>query len=121
MVTRGPKKKLTWIHIYLFSHTQSTSSAATSIRIYYEAVQGGDLRVDALARPELYNGAVPLGISIFPKELWVQPALWHHTIGKIVYSKRHESGGHFAGHERPEELVADMRSTFSLPAVASSF
>lgn len=112
---------LTWIHIYLFSHTQSSSSAATAVRIYYEAVQIGDLRLDAVCRPELYNGAVPLGISIFPQEVWVQPELWHHTIGKVVYSKRHESGGHFAAHERPGELVADMQNTFKLPIVLSAF
>ena len=62
---------LTWIHIYLFSHTQNTSSAATSLRIYFEANEAGDLGRGG--SPAFYNGNVPLGVSIFPKELIVVP------------------------------------------------
>ncbi|EKM49656.1 uncharacterized protein PHACADRAFT_106742 [Phanerochaete carnosa HHB-10118-sp] len=112
---------LTWIHIYLFSHTQSTSSAATSVRIYYEVIQSGDMRLDKPGNPQLYNGAVPLGISIFPQEIVVPPSLWHRTLGNVVYSARHESGGHFAAYERPGPLVADIRNTFKLPIVQSAF
>ncbi|EKM49131.1 uncharacterized protein PHACADRAFT_167305 [Phanerochaete carnosa HHB-10118-sp] len=106
---------LTWIHIYAFSQAQSTSSAATSIRIYYEALHAQDFKT--LADPTYYNDKVPLGISIFPQELVLVPQTWHHTLGPIVYSARHQSGGHFAAFERPNELVADIRKTFKSPEV----
>ena len=64
---------LTWIHIYLLSNTQSTSSAATSIRIYYEANKCSDR--STTGDPRFRNATVPMGISIFPRELLVVPTL----------------------------------------------
>ncbi|KIP03358.1 hypothetical protein PHLGIDRAFT_110977 [Phlebiopsis gigantea 11061_1 CR5-6] len=106
---------LTWIHIYLFSHTQSTSSAATSIRIYYEVRKAGDLTV--LTGSKWYNGKVPMGVSVFPRELLVVPSTWHRTLGWLVYTGKHTSGGHFAAHEKPDELVEDIRKMCKLPEV----
>ena len=63
---------LTWIHIYLFSHVHSTSSAATSVRIYFEATQANDW--SALVDGQHYNGQVPMGLSVFPRELIVAPS-----------------------------------------------
>ena len=62
---------LTWIHIYAFGQTQSSSSAATSIRIYWEYNNANDWA--SIGSPEYYNGSVPMGISIFPRELVVVP------------------------------------------------
>ena len=62
---------LTWIHIYLFSHIHSTSSAATSVRIYCESERANDWE-DMTAR--FYNGQVPMGLSVFPRELVVVPS-----------------------------------------------
>lgn len=108
---------LTWIHIYACSGAQSTSSAATSIRIYYEAVHAHDFHI--LSDPAYYNGKVPLGVSVFPQEIVVVPATWHHTLGHLVYTGNHASGGHFAAFERPQELVDDIRKMFKLPEVKS--
>lgn len=108
---------LTWIHIYAFSQTQSSSSAATSIRIYYEAAQEKDFM--KVADPSHYNGKVPMGISTFPRELVLVPPLWHRTLGNVVYTARHERGGHFAAFERPQELVSDIRKTMKSPEVVS--
>ena len=30
----------------------------------------------------------------------------------LVFESEHESGGHFAAHEKPEELVEDVRRMF---------
>ena len=30
----------------------------------------------------------------------------------VVFESEHESGGHFAAHEKPEELVEDVRRMF---------
>jgi hypothetical protein len=93
--------------------------------------------MSTLGNPKYYNGSVPLGVSIFPKELAVLPERsvpvlllrharsdqkivpisWHHTLGPIVYSARHKSGGHFAAYERPKELVEDIRNTFKSATV----
>ena len=62
---------LTWIHIYLLSHTQGTSSASTTIRIYFEIIHSDDL--PKIGDPKYYNKNVPLGVSVFPKDLNVLP------------------------------------------------
>jgi len=30
----------------------------------------------------------------------------------LVFEAEHDSGGHFAAHEKPEELVGDLRKMF---------
>jgi hypothetical protein len=30
----------------------------------------------------------------------------------LVFESEHDSGGHFAAHEKPEELVGDLRKMF---------
>ena len=37
---------------------------------------------------------------------------WARTIGNVVFESEHESGGHFAAHEKPEALVSDLRKMF---------
>ena len=38
---------------------------------------------------------------------------WVYSLGNLVYYNRHPSGGHFAAYERPQELVAGVRSLLS--------
>ena len=35
------------------------------------------------------------------------------TVGNLVYHEYHDKGGHFAAHERPEELAQDLKKMFS--------
>jgi len=93
---------LTWVSIYWFSR----SGPAASVRIYYEATTQGP---DVLGS---YVPNVPLGISVFPKDLGVVPRNWMQTIGNVVFMSEHDSGGHFAAFERPNELVGDLRKMF---------
>jgi hypothetical protein len=37
---------------------------------------------------------------------------WASTLGNLRFWKMHESGGHFAAWERPEELVSDIREFY---------
>lgn len=37
---------------------------------------------------------------------------WSKTIGNVVFESEHESGGHFAAHEKPVDLVSDLRKMF---------
>lgn len=50
----------------------------------------------------------PLGYSWFPKELAPIPRAWVATTGNLVFSRQHESGGHFASLERPGVLLKDV-------------
>ncbi|KAF8968935.1 Alpha/Beta hydrolase protein, partial [Flammula alnicola] len=85
---------LTWISIYCFSR----AGPAASVRIYYE--------VDK-ATPGLFTTdqptTIPLGYSYFPKELVRFPKSWLKA-RNLVFQSEHESGGHFAAHEKPQEL-----------------
>ncbi|KAK0212085.1 Alpha/Beta hydrolase protein, partial [Desarmillaria ectypa] len=93
---------LTWISIYLFSRSGPTAS----IRIYYEIFGSSDM---AILREK---PAIPNGLSYFPKELLPVPRIWHRTTGNVVFESEHAGGGHFAAHEKPQELVDDVRKMF---------
>ncbi|KAF8890006.1 Alpha/Beta hydrolase protein [Gymnopilus junonius] len=89
---------LTWISIYWFS----TAGPTASTRIYYE-------RVNEKARAAVPT--IPHGASFFPKELYNVPRLWSKTRYR-VFEAEHATGGHLAAHEKPEELVPDLRKMF---------
>jgi hypothetical protein len=99
---------LTWVSIYVFSR----GTAAASLRIYYETVQLShrDLSTDAQK--------TPLGVSYFPKEFWNPPRDHVLTLGNVVFESAHTKGGHFAAHEQPDALVADLRKMFGKGGVA---
>ncbi|KAF9479934.1 alpha/beta-hydrolase [Pholiota conissans] len=94
---------LTWVSIYWFSRAGS----AASLRIYYEVQHDS---------PEIFRSdqgtAIPMGFSFFPKEIVRLPRKWVKTRNLVFESVEHESGGHFAAHEKPELLVGDVRKMF---------
>ncbi|KAI1268469.1 microsomal epoxide hydrolase [Xylariaceae sp. FL1019] len=100
----------TWVSIYWFS----TAGPAASIRIYYETNHNVDGRPNKMDRKRLqtYSPGVKIGFSHFPMDLAVLPSTWMKTLGDIVFEKVHESGGHFAAWERPQEIVQDVREMF---------
>jgi hypothetical protein len=96
---------VTWISIYYFSE----AGADASIRLYYEITHPAveTQKMDSFLK---WN-KIPLGLSYFPKDVIVLPSSWGKTLGPVVFEKRHEQGGHFAAHEKPDLLVADVRKT----------
>jgi len=92
---------LTWISVYWFSRP----GPAASVRIYYE-VNNANEYADVLW------SSIPCGLSFFAKEISVPPRTWARTIGNVVFESEHSAGGHFAAHERPEDLAADVRAMF---------
>ncbi|PPR05870.1 hypothetical protein CVT24_006624 [Panaeolus cyanescens] len=88
---------LTWISIYWFS----TAGPAASVRIYYESSQ---------AQPEGVP-SIPRGVSFFPKDIYRVPKAWVWG-PDLVFEAEHESGGHFAAHEKPDLLAGDLRKMF---------
>ncbi|KAF9068566.1 alpha beta-hydrolase [Rhodocollybia butyracea] len=94
---------LTWLMVFYFSR----AGPAASVRIYYEVVHSQVYIPSPALKP-----TIPLGVSHFPKELRIAPRKFVHNIGNLVFQAEHTSGGHFAAHERPDELVGDLRKMF---------
>ncbi|PPQ92837.1 hypothetical protein CVT25_004325 [Psilocybe cyanescens] len=88
---------LTWVSIYWFS----TAGPTASTRIYYERTK------QKITAPP----TIPHGVSFFPQELFNVPRFWTRTRYR-VFEAEHDSGGHFAAHEKPDELVEDLRKMF---------
>ncbi|KAL2208371.1 alpha/beta-hydrolase [Sarocladium strictum] len=96
---------LTWVSIYQFS----TAGPAANVRIYYENRHaGGDLQL----KESGYIPSVKLGLSCFPRDLVVPPKGWGVQLGPVVFERYHADGGHFAAHERPQQLANDLREMF---------
>ncbi|KAH7925879.1 alpha/beta-hydrolase [Leucogyrophana mollusca] len=94
---------LTWISVYWFSR----AGPAASLRVYFETTQNDDRSFGPSHTP-----TIPMGISYFPKELFPSPKAWTRLNGKVVFESDHDRGGHFASHEKPQELVDDLRKMF---------
>lgn len=96
---------LEWISIYYFSR----AGPASSVTIYYELI---GKQKDELTKIAEYIPNVPLGISLFPKDVIVPPKSWGGYLGPVVFHATHKKGGHFAAYECPDELVSDLREMF---------
>ncbi|KAL1747954.1 Alpha/Beta hydrolase protein [Schizophyllum fasciatum] len=91
---------LAWVSIYWFSRAGPTAS----FRIYYENFHATPLANEA--------SPIPLGFSIFPKEIVLAPKSLRDLLGKVVQEELHDRGGHFAAYEVPGLLGADLRKMF---------
>ena len=83
-----------------------TNSAASSARIYFE---------DASLGPN--GGAVdlPVGCSIFPRDVYRAPRSWAEACyAKLIYWNELDRGGHFAAFEQPRLFTGELRSCFRL-------
>ncbi|KAI0007819.1 alpha/beta-hydrolase [Xylariaceae sp. FL0662B] len=100
----------TWVSLYWFG----AAGPAASLRIYYETAHNVDGRRGKIDRRRLraWVPGVPFGLSRFPMDLHSLPSTWVRTLGRVVFERTHESGGHFAAWERPDDLVADVREMF---------
>ncbi|SJL07266.1 related to epoxide hydrolase [Armillaria ostoyae] len=119
---------LTWVSIYLFSHAGPTAS----LRIYYETRQEDSAvmpKPGTLPTPNIKLSTIPMDASYFTKEIrWTPKTLvhphtvyalvdcfasrWTEAIGNLKFVSEHACGGHFVAHEKPEELVDDLRKFF---------
>lgn len=97
---------LTWVSIYAFS----TAGPSAAGRIYYMDEHRPDEEKKMILDP--IPSSVPIGISLFPLDIVVWPREWGLTAGNVVYYKQHPDGGHFAAHERPEELAQDLKEMY---------
>ena len=83
-----------------------TKSATSSARLYWESF--GSFGGNPEEKLEL-----PIGCSIFPKEISRTPRSWAEQIySNIVYWNELKKGGHFAAFEQPEIFVNEIRNCF---------
>ncbi|KAJ6571798.1 Alpha/Beta hydrolase protein [Mycena capillaripes] len=103
----SPAGLLAWIYEKLVNWTDAYpwEDDEASVRTYFEAVAEN---VFSLQDPP----TIPLGLSQFPKDALVFPKSWTRGMGNIVFEEEHDSGGHFAGYERPAYLANDLRKMF---------
>lgn len=81
-----------------------TNSGASSARLYYESM--------ASFRP--INVDLPVGVSIFPKEIIKAPRKWAERVfSDIIHWNELDRGGHFAAFEQPGLFVSELRSCFA--------
>ncbi len=84
----------------------TTGTINSSIRLYYEVMQGG--QAIPLGRVE-----VPTGVAIFPREIYKAPLEWAKVGYNVTHYEVYEKGGHFAAMEQPEVLAKDLRKFFA--------
>jgi len=88
-----------------------TATAASSARIYWEDGFARPSNQRAGRRPEPLD--VPVGISVFPREIirpsrrWVEP-----YYPDLRFFKHLDRGGHFAAFEQPDLFVDQVRRAF---------
>jgi len=85
----------------LYWHTNSIS---TSFRPYYEYGRG--------MRPTLERVTVPTAVAVFPHDLSRPPRSWAERTYNVAHYTRMPRGGHFAAHEEPALLCADLAHFF---------
>src|SRR6195952_3936408 len=80
-----------------------TDTGASSARLYWESFAGSDMG----------GISVPVGASIFPKEIIRLSQRWaSRRYTNIQYWNVLERGGHFAALEQPETFLAEVRGFF---------
>ena len=79
------------------------ATGASSARLYWESFNS----------PPLGSVKVPVGCSIFPKEIFRTSKRWaEKQFGGLLHWNELDKGGHFAAFEQPETFVDEVRSCF---------
>jgi pimeloyl-ACP methyl ester carboxylesterase len=79
------------------------ATGASSARLYWESFRQVDFT----------NIEVPVGCSIFPKEIFRTSRRWAEgRFSDLRFFSEPEKGGHFAAFEQPERFVHDVRESF---------
>ena len=79
------------------------ATGASSARLYWESFNS----------PPLDPVKVPVGCSIFPKEIFRTSKRWaEKRFGSLLHWNELDKGGHFAAFEQPATFVDEVRSCF---------
>ena len=78
-------------------------TGASSARLYWESFN----------TPPMGDVKVPVGCSIFPKEIFRTSKRWaEKKFGELLHFNILDKGGHFAAFEQPETFVDEVRTCF---------
>jgi len=79
------------------------ATGASSARLYWES----------FAKPPFDPVVVPVGCSIFPKEIFRTSRRWaEKRFGELLHWNELDKGGHFAAFEQPATFVDEVRACF---------
>jgi pimeloyl-ACP methyl ester carboxylesterase len=79
------------------------NAAASSARLYWES----------FGNPNLAPIEMPVGCSIFPREIFRCSRRWaEKRFSNLVYWNELDKGGHFAAFEQPESFIREVRNGF---------
>ena len=80
------------------------NTAASSARLYWESFN----------QPNMAPIDMPVGCSIFPKEIFRSSERWaRKRFSNLIHWNELDKGGHFAAMEQPEIFVRELRNCFS--------
>lgn len=81
-----------------------TNTALSAARLYWES---------KLAFFAVKGVSIPVGVSVFPDELYPAPRSWaEKAYPKLIHYNQLPKGGHFAAWEQPGLLTTELRTTF---------
>src|SRR5579862_1301610 len=81
-----------------------TNTGISSARLYWES------KLAFFARKGV---SIPVGVSVFPDELYEAPRSWaERAYPKLVHYNRLKKGGHFAAWEQPQLFSEEVRTGF---------
>lgn len=86
-----------------------TNTGASSSRFYWEN-NNNNFSAEAQKTREI---KVPVGISVFPKEIYRAPESWSkQAYPTLYYYHQVDKGGHFAAWEQPQLFAEELRAAF---------
>jgi pimeloyl-ACP methyl ester carboxylesterase len=86
------------------THYWLTNSGISSARLYWES---------KLAFFDIKGVDLPVGITVFPDELYPAPKSWaEDAYPNLIRYGVADEGGHFAAWEQPQKLSEELRDTF---------
>lgn len=121
----SPVGMLAWMADKLFtwsdSYPWSSSELITWTLLHYFPGPTGAFQIYRENNAtEMMSGAdadrfleTPTGVSAFAKEAEMVPRSWAEKKANVVFWQEHNSGGHFAAYEKPEEFVSDLVRFFT--------
>lgn len=109
-------KLFTWSDAY---HWSADELITWTLLHYFPGPTGGFQIYRENSATEMISGAeadiflqTPTGVSAFAKEAEMVPRSWAERKANIAYWQEHDSGGHFAAYEKPDEFVDDLVKFF---------
>jgi pimeloyl-ACP methyl ester carboxylesterase len=87
------------------THYWLTNTGISSARLYWES---------KLAFFDVKGVEIPVGVSVFPDELYPAPRSWaEKAYPKLIhFNDEFNEGGHFAAWEQPQAFSQELRATF---------